>query len=179
MIDRNQFEQVVETIRESKVPTVAIASDVEGFYYVGIDNKRTLTEVMEHLYTVHHCRKFILPDAFVCANDNIAAGLIYKVQNYGYFVPRDFRVTGFDNMDNGYVYRFGGDEFIVFFPCKEEAEALRFRDQVSEALQTHNISVSMGVSVTNPSSGKKLDDYLKIADQDMYRVKAAKKAMRK
>lgn len=546
MIDRKQFEKVVETIRESKVPTVAIASDVEGFYYVGIDNKKTLTEVMEHLYTVHHCRKFIfaggpeenfenrlrikafwesldafglsreenpvwygdydfsagvkyfemmqeevragradLPDAFVCANDNIAAGLIYKAQSYGYSVPRDFRVTGFDNMDkamyfepqittvglvrevighkcmdvfkdiwdgkdvprdhfipsscvftescgcpnsgllnyreyaknqiiggvkklrneedliifeseiikcdtyekifhkiaeyfmslecdgyfivvdkqlyegddenafmtegydldhmvvacaadngkfldigsvselydyleqhgscnaymftpihfreravgftvmkngrflyanphfydihstitktienfykklqlenankklrdiynrdqmtglynriaytdmiepeyhkyceknqkcalmfldadyfkeindryghekgdeilkriagvlmeycpdNGYVYRFGGDEFIVFFPCKEEAEALRFRKQVSEALQTHNISVSMGVSVTNPSSGKKLDDYLKIADQDMYRVKAAKKAMRK
>lgn len=545
IIDREQFEKTVEMIKASKVPTVSIASDIEGFYYAGIDNKKTITEVMEHLFTVHNCRSFIfaggpegnfenrlriqafrecldafglskednpvwygdydfatgvkyfermqrqlktgkafLPDAFVCANDNIAAGLIYKAQRFGYSIPRDFRVTGFDNLDkaiyfdpqittvglvrevigykcidilmdiwdgkdvpknhfipsscvftescgcpnsgllnyreyaknqiigdvdklrneedliifeseiikhetyeeifhkiaeyfmslecdgyfvvvdkqlyegddaaafmtegydldrmvvvcaadnkqfleidsvselfeyleqhgsgsaymftpihfrehavgftvmkngkflydnpyfydihntitktienvykklqleaanrklrdiynrdqmtglynriaytemiepeyhkycerkqkcalmfldadyfkeindryghekgdeilkqiarvlmehcpeNGYVYRFGGDEFIVFFPCDDEAGVFWFREQVNEALRAYNISVSMGVTVTDPCSGKKLDDYLKLADQDMYRVKTAKKALR-
>lgn len=545
IIDRKQFDKVVEMIKASKVPTVSIASDIEGFYYAGIDNKKTIAEVMEHLITVHNCRSFIfaggpkenfenglrvqafwesldafglsreenpvwygdydfstgvkyfeimqrdlkagravLPDVFVCANDNIAAGLIYKAQRFGYSIPRDFRVTGFDNLDkaiyfepqittvglvrevigykcmdimmdiwegkdvprnhfipssciftescgcpnsgllnyreyaknqiigdveklkneedliifqseiikcdtydkifhkiaeyfmslecdgyfvvvdkqlyegdneeafltdgydpdrlvvacaadrkeflainnmqelsnylelhgsgsaymftpihfrehavgftvmkngrflydnpyfydihstitktienvykklqlenanrklrdiynrdqmtglynriaytemiepeyhkyceqnqkcalmfldadyfkeindryghekgdeilkrianilteycpkNGYVYRFGGDEFIVFFPCKEEEEAYRFRDRINKAVGDYNISISMGVAVTDPASGRKLNDYLRIADQDMYRVKAAKKALR-
>lgn len=40
-----------------------------------------------------------LPDAFVCANDNIAVSLIVEMKKYGFFCPRDFRVTGFDNLD--------------------------------------------------------------------------------
>lgn len=545
IIDKMQFEKVVEMIRASKVPTVSIASDIEGFYYAGIDNKKTIAEIMEHLFTVHNCRRFIfaggprenfenelrvqsywesldafglsrddnpvwygdydfstgvkyfermrkelkagraaIPDVFVCANDNIAAGLVYRAQRFGYSIPQDFKVTGFDNLDKamyfnpqittvglvrevighkcmdilmdiwegkdvprnhfipsscvftescgcpnsgllnyreyaknqiigeveklrneedliifqseiiqydtydlifhkiaeyfmslecdgyfvvvdkqlyegdneasfltdgydmermvvacaadnkqflemenvqelmdyleqngsgsaymftpihfrehavgftvmkngrflydnpyfydihntitktienvykklqlenanrklrdiynkdqmtglynriaytemiepeyhkyceqnqkcaltfldadyfkeindryghekgdeilkriaqvltehcpekGYVYRFGGDEFIVFFPCEDEAEVFGFRDRINAALRVHNIGVSMGVVVTEPSSGNKLDDYLKIADQDMYRVKTAKKALR-
>lgn len=45
-----------------------------------------------------------LPDAFVCANDNIAAGLIKKAQEYGYNIPRDFSVTGFDNLDKSICF---------------------------------------------------------------------------
>lgn len=40
-----------------------------------------------------------LPDAYICANDNIAAGLIDTAQKHGYRIPEDFIVTGFDNMD--------------------------------------------------------------------------------
>lgn len=165
IIDSEQFDKTVEMIRASHVPVVSIASDVEGFYYAGIDNKKTIAEVMEHLFTVHNCRRFIfaggpeenfenglrvqsylesldafglsrednpvwygdydfstgvkyfnkmrkelkagaasLPDVFVCANDNIAAGLIYKAQRFGYSVPRDFRVTGFDNLDKAVYF---------------------------------------------------------------------------
>lgn len=45
-----------------------------------------------------------LPDAFVCANDNIAAGLIDEAQKRGYTVPRDFAVTGFDNLDKAICF---------------------------------------------------------------------------
>ena len=48
--------------------------------------------------------KMPMPDAFVCANDNIAAGLIDAAQRYGYKVPRDFLVTGFDNTDKAYCF---------------------------------------------------------------------------
>ncbi|MBO5228447.1 MAG: LacI family DNA-binding transcriptional regulator, partial [Lachnospiraceae bacterium] len=40
-----------------------------------------------------------LPDVFICACDNIAAGLCTQAERMGYAVPRDFKVTGFDNLD--------------------------------------------------------------------------------
>ena len=45
-----------------------------------------------------------LPDAFICANDNIAAGLIDEAQKRGFLVPRDFAVTGFDNLDKAVCF---------------------------------------------------------------------------
>lgn len=53
----------------------------------------------------HQCMRYLLehhipiPDAIVCANDNIAVGLIGEAEQHGYKVPRDFRVTGFDYFD--------------------------------------------------------------------------------
>ncbi len=39
-----------------------------------------------------------LPDAFVCANDEMALGAIEALVAEGYRVPRDVMVTGFDNL---------------------------------------------------------------------------------
>lgn len=41
--------------------------------------------------------KNLLPDAFVCANDNIAVGICLAAKEAGYRIPEDFLVTGFDN----------------------------------------------------------------------------------
>ncbi len=46
----------------------------------------------------------VLPDAFVCSNDNIAAGLCYQAHKMGYRVPDDFKVTGFDNMEKARLF---------------------------------------------------------------------------
>lgn len=40
-----------------------------------------------------------LPEAIVCANDNIAVGVCEAASHMGYRIPDDFRVTGFDNFD--------------------------------------------------------------------------------
>ncbi len=40
-----------------------------------------------------------LPQAFVCANDNIAVGICHRAEECGYRVPDDFLVTGYDNFD--------------------------------------------------------------------------------
>lgn len=40
-----------------------------------------------------------LPDAIVCANDNIAVGVCEAAKQHGLSIPKDFRVTGFDNFD--------------------------------------------------------------------------------
>lgn len=42
----------------------------------------------------------IKPDAVVCANDQMAIGVIEVYKNVGYKVPEDIIVTGFDNSEN-------------------------------------------------------------------------------
>lgn len=40
-----------------------------------------------------------VPDAIICANDNIAVGVCEAATEKGYRIPVDFRVSGFDNFD--------------------------------------------------------------------------------
>lgn len=48
--------------------------------------------------------KGLIPEAFICANDNIAVGLCHQAQGKGYAIPDDFLVTGFDNFDKASYY---------------------------------------------------------------------------
>lgn len=154
--------RVISKLKKLQVPVVSIALGVEGFYYVGIDNKSAIAELMHHLYEEHKCRSFVfaggpkdnyenvqrrlgytecieefglkleenptldgdfdfqhgvdhlhyivdngkkIPDAFVCANDNIAAGLCAEAANMGFNIPKDFKVTGFDNLDKAVFFK--------------------------------------------------------------------------
>lgn len=49
-------------------------------------------------------KKGNLPEAFICANDNIAVGLCNVAKIEGYRVPEDLIVTGFDNLDKASYY---------------------------------------------------------------------------
>ena len=42
-----------------------------------------------------------LPDAFICANDSMALAACVVLEQAGYHVPDDVRVTGFDNLMSG------------------------------------------------------------------------------
>lgn len=53
----------------------------------------------ENYYLEVQAGRSKLPDAFVCANDNIATGLMVSAQGHGFNIPGDFIVTGFDNID--------------------------------------------------------------------------------
>ena len=152
----------VERLKKVNAPVVSISYYVDGFHYVGNDNKNLIRSVVKHMYDVHGCRDMIyaggplyhyesiqrfeafcetmeelglpvskesymfgdfdfdtgvryftewmdagkkLPDAFICANDNIAAGLCKEAMRRGYEIPKDFRVTGFDNLDKAAYYK--------------------------------------------------------------------------
>lgn len=41
-----------------------------------------------------------LPDAFICANDDMAIGVLQALRDFGIRVPRDVIVTGFDNLSS-------------------------------------------------------------------------------
>lgn len=152
---------VIEEVKKSGKPAISVACEIEGMYYVGIDNYSAVSEQMRHLHEVHGCRKFWfvmgpaenyenqmrarammdyaslhgieisqhdfyydsfeyktgyegfqtlferhqqLPEAIMCANDNIAVGVCEAAAKLGYHVPDDFKVTGFDNFDKASYY---------------------------------------------------------------------------
>ena len=45
-----------------------------------------------------------VPDAVVCANDNMALGYCDAAAEDGYFAPESFLITGFDNFDEGQYF---------------------------------------------------------------------------
>lgn len=45
-----------------------------------------------------------LPDAFICANDSMALAVCVVLEKAGYNVPKDTRVTGYDNLMSGNHY---------------------------------------------------------------------------
>ena len=45
-----------------------------------------------------------MPEAIICASDNIAVGVCEAAANHGLRVPQDFYVTGFDNFDKAAYY---------------------------------------------------------------------------
>ncbi len=45
-----------------------------------------------------------LPDVVVCANDNMAIGYCDAAGEDGYFAPESFKVTGFDNFEDGQFF---------------------------------------------------------------------------
>ena len=46
-----------------------------------------------------------LPDAVICGSDNIAVGVCEEARKKGFFVPKDFLVTGFDDFDKALYYK--------------------------------------------------------------------------
>jgi len=57
--DEKQLNRLIELVKKSGVPVVSINFDSEGFYYVGINNRKPIAEIMEHLYQEHGCRSFL------------------------------------------------------------------------------------------------------------------------
>lgn len=161
MKDTAQRHHLIEIVKKSGVPAISLGNFVEDLYYVGIDNRRAIRQMMIHLKNEHNCRSFCfvggpknssenmiraeafrecikewnldesintvsygtfemnsgndyfhkyidegrtIPDAFICANDNIAAGLMDEAQKNGYSIPHDFAVTGFDNLDKAICF---------------------------------------------------------------------------
>ena len=72
----------------------------------GRDNKCAIRQMMEHLKNEHACQSFCFAGGprNSSENDNIAAGLIDEAQKNGYLIPRDFAVTGFDNLDKAICF---------------------------------------------------------------------------
>lgn len=81
-----------------------------GFYKAMEDNQLDVPDnyLVEGLFdekaTYEAITRFIkegneLPDAFVAANDSSAIGCMKALKDYGYQLPQDISVTGFDNIE--------------------------------------------------------------------------------
>lgn len=81
------------------------------------------------------------------------------------------------------VCRMGGDEFLLAFPYGSLGEASLIKSRLDDKLLRYNqnskndyqVSYSIGFSEYLPSSTKRLDELIAIADQEMYKEKNNKK----
>jgi len=76
------------------------------------------------------------------------------------------------------AYRFGGDEFVLINPCNSIEEAHKILDNVKERFKVAGISVSIGSALMESNKNLTLQEYVNIADQEMYEQKRAKKTSR-
>lgn len=76
-----------------------IAWSEADFYYGNYESKCGITG-FEQLRATHGD----MPDAVICANDNIAVGVCQAAELAGYKIPEDFCVTGFDDFDKAAYY---------------------------------------------------------------------------
>ena len=108
-------------------------------------------------------------DNFKSINDNFGHEFGDKV------LIRIAKVLQEECPENGYACRYGGDEFVIFFPHATRAKADAYVQRVQKTLAEDHISVSMGVQLTHTGVGELLDNYLSLADQSMYEQKQKRK----
>lgn len=82
------------------------------------------------------------------------------------------------------LMRYGGDEFVVMSSDYSHAEAKAYVKRVNQEIESYNaasnkpyeLSASMGYRLVEPTEDINLEDLIELADQEMYKVKNAKKA---
>jgi diguanylate cyclase (GGDEF)-like protein len=83
------------------------------------------------------------------------------------------------------VGRYGGDEFLLVLPDTSENTAQRIAARLQEQIETLALDVggepvslglSAGVAVAHSAAADSLDSLIALADAEMYRVKAARRA---
>lgn len=78
-----------------------IAFSEQDFYYDSFEYQCGY-EGFQKLYELHGSG--MIPDAVICANDNIAVGVCEAAAEKGFRIPADFCVSGFDNFDKAGYY---------------------------------------------------------------------------
>ena len=141
----------------------------------GLYNRMAYTEMIAPAYEKYKAEKVACCLAFFDANNfkeiNDTMG-----HEFGDLLLKRIADILLDNLpEGGYAYRFGGDEFVVFFPYATEQKAEAYRKAFLEASKKYEISVSIGVVVTDPEADLGLDDYLAKADILMYDMKKREK----
>lgn len=148
-------KRILSQLKKSKLPVISVDAKIEGMGYIGVNNYRAMSLLVNHVIGRHgkkqiayingpldneegiirakaYCdvlkkrgipfdshwffqgdfsiesgmyavkefeRMNRIPQAIICANDNMAAGAIMELQEKGYRVPEDVIVTGFNNSE--------------------------------------------------------------------------------
>lgn len=88
--------------------------------------------------------------------------------------------------DNSVIVRYGGDEFVMIIPCCDNETGQVMKQRIKECLVLENqtqqlpytISVSVGYVCAHPNEDYTLEEYVKMADDIMYREKRTRKSYR-
>lgn len=98
-------DRLIASAKAAGKPALAIANDIEGFYYVGVDNYTAMREVIAHLHRKHDCKRFwfVMGPKDNYENRRRMAALRDYMDEQR-LAWRDFLVTGFDNFDKAGYY---------------------------------------------------------------------------
>ena len=145
-------------------------------HLTGLFNRQKLNELSEEIIK-HNCNDKTELSCVMMDIDDFKQINDTKGHKYGDDIL--IKIAGILEKEKpveGFVYRFGGDEFVVFYPNCDERITENFITAVSLELKKSNVSLSHGIIVTDPASGKSLDEYIVMADKEMYKIKQARKA---
>jgi diguanylate cyclase (GGDEF)-like protein len=140
----------------------------------GCRNRRFFDEVISHELNAHRrygtplSLLFVDVDRFKTINDTLGHHAGDRVlREVASFLMRSTR-------DSDYVFRWGGDEFLLLLSCREDEAIRRGRDMQLEFPRTPEarslpagVGLSVGVSEV-PLHGDTVQDALKRADERMY-----------
>ena len=152
-----------------------LLSELDGL--TGISNRRMFDETFVHLW--EESKRFNVPlslaiidiDNFKKFNDTyghiIGDRVIIEVAQLLYKNA---------SINDGFVARYGGDEYVILLPNCSKDEAEVFAISMMDAMKRMNegvdidtkIQVSIGIASTYPNDQKTTEDFLKVADDNLY-----------
>jgi len=144
----------------------------------GVYNRMAYSNLIQPEYQKHKDKgedcalMFLDADHFKEVNDT-------KGHEYGDMVLKTIaRILRARCPKDGYVFRFGGDEFIVFWPRATKESVKELKGFWEKDFLKAEIEVSMGFVLTDCTEDKQLNDYLGVADKKMYAEKNRHKSLK-
>ena len=85
------------------------------------------------------------------------------------------------------LVRYGGDEFVILSKGYTDADAKNYISQIQTGIENYNansnheytLEASMGYTIVEPAPDLDIEEIIEAADQEMYKMKKAKKAARR
>lgn len=145
----------------------------------GICNRIAYTDIIRPAFAKYQEKGIACAFVFVDADDFKSVNDTYGHEFGDQVLIRIAQVLEEECPEQGYVCRYGGDEFIGFFPYATSKKAQQYTDRVQSRLTKENIMISIGVELTFAGGEETIDEYLSLADQNMYRQKQMRKESRK
>ena len=145
----------------------------------GICNRIAYTDIIRPAFAKYQEKGIACALVFVDADDFKSVNDTYGHEFGDQVLIRIAQVLEEECPEQGYVCRYGGDEFIGFFPYATSKKAQQYTDRVQSRLTKENIMISIGVELTFAGGEETIDEYLSLADQNMYRQKQMRKESRK
>lgn len=164
--------------------------------YIDAQNRQISADPMTGLNNRRELSKFLLRECRESQREDVLALIMIDIDGfkqvndtYGHFYGDTvlLRVTNTLKLSckgtQAFLGRYGGDEFCIVYPAGSEQAILDLIDQIDSNLERCNrnhreekpVGLSLGYAIFDPDMGDNPDELIHRADQNMYRVKNAKK----
>jgi len=139
-------DDLVAAAKKTDKPVIAIANEIEDFYYVGINNYHAIREIIAHMHEKHACRKFWFimgPEDNYENSVRVCALKDYMSEHQILYEEADFYFDSFE-------YQCGYAGF--------EKMCIRHGDQIPDCVICANDNIAVGVCEAALKRGWKVPD---------------------